>query len=269
MRKCDICSTIIPIGTDRCPNCGFQYKPERKLDAQRKEYMSQFQPHPSPLDDLKKVTKTIAPKGYDSNKSMIKYVEIIIPIIALIVMVSIFVIQIQRQYFDFFSPTPDYSISEEQHYYTFYTYDDLSLRFEGAASEAKPYYVYASDLHNQYGEEGYVMYEEYVAYEDILDYATMDTTLCIDNIYFGYSLFKVSQYDSWQEVIATTIEGDLQEAIQTMADFIGVDYDTLYDFYQMSEEGYYEYYVDGGEFCVDTFEGISTLYYCHDIEVLE
>lgn len=269
MRRCDICSTIIPIGTDHCPNCGFQYKPERKLDGQRKVYLSQFQPHPSPLDDFKKPKEPMASKEYGSRKNITKLIEIILPALALIVMISIFVTQITRQYFEFSSLIPEYTMTEEQNYYTFYDYDHLSSNFEEAASEVKPYYVYAQNLHDKYCEEGYVMYEEYITYEDIVDYATMDTTLCVDNIYFSYSLYKPSQYDSWQEMIATSLEGENQEAVRVMADFINVDYNTLYYFYSISEEGYYEYDINGGMFCVDTFDGISTLYYCHEIYILE
>ena len=131
MRKCDICGTNIPFSTDRCPNCGYQYKPERKIDG----YMSQFQPHPSPLDDLKKTTKTITPKNYSSNHSMMKYIGIIVPVISLIVMVSIFVTQISSKIFDLYSPS--FSTGELETYYPFYHYEDLSSNFEtGGGAES-------------------------------------------------------------------------------------------------------------------------------------
>lgn len=263
MRKCDICGTNIPFSTDRCPNCGYQYKPERKIDG----YMSQFQPHPSPLDDLKKTTKTITPKNYSSNHSMMKYIGIIVPVISLIVMVSIFVTQISSKIFDLSSPS--FSTGELETYYLFYHYEDLSSNFEEVASEVKPYYVYAQSLHDQYCEEGYVMYEEYLANDEVLDYATMDTTLLIDEIYVGYSLYKISQYDEWQENIAVTSEGENQEAIRVMADFIGVDYNSLYTFYQMSDEGFYQYFIEDGYFCVDKFDNNTTLSYCREIKVTE
>ena len=113
------------------------------------------------------------------------------------------------------------------------------------------------------------MYEEYLANDEVLDYATMDTTLLIDGIYFEYSLYKISQYDEWQENIAVTIEGENQEAIRVMADFIGVDYNSLYAFYQMSDEGFYEYFIEDGYFYVDKFDNNTTLSYCREIKVTE
>ena len=45
MRKCDICSTPIPLGSNRCPNCGFIYRKERKLNGRndkREENKKEF-----------------------------------------------------------------------------------------------------------------------------------------------------------------------------------------------------------------------------------
>lgn len=36
MRKCDICGTVIPVGSTHCPNCGFKYKTEQQPKKQYK-----------------------------------------------------------------------------------------------------------------------------------------------------------------------------------------------------------------------------------------
>lgn len=76
MRKCDICQTTIPLGQDRCPNCGYRMPKERRTnqsqsqrEAKKKIYMAQFQPHPNPSNRAKNTkrmdwsSKKMPPKG--------------------------------------------------------------------------------------------------------------------------------------------------------------------------------------------------------------
>ena len=77
----------------------------------------------------------------------------------------------------------------------------------------------------------------------------------------GFSLFRL--------LTLRTFEGENKEVFRVMADFIGVDYNSLYAFYQMSEEGFYEYFIEDGCFYVDKFDNNTTLSYCREIEVTE
>ena len=85
MRKCDICSTPIPLGSNRCPNCGFIYRKERKLNGRndkreenKKEFMSQFVQHPFVNPAIKKPKPKVTPSEEQKAKSQMKIISIII-----------------------------------------------------------------------------------------------------------------------------------------------------------------------------------------------
>lgn len=294
MRKCDICSTNIPIGSDRCPNCGYQYKPERKLDGTREKYMSQFQPHPSPLDGLKKGEIPDFSKVYDGlkntiNKSTVKTVRkkrsaiIIIPIIILFMIISTFIFGISYGVTQIFDDFDSYFDSDFDDYYVdygwYYSLDELEEFYPHVYDEVQPYYSYVYNLVDDFTE--FDISEMYSVEDDELDYGSIDGSVYLNDLYVYVAAHY--DYDHWYELFQTDLHvgdnlelGVNQNVINAFAYLTGVESDQiqkfLENFTQTCEEGLtykYIYTDDGGTFYFSYNDGFIHYEYENIIEGIE
>lgn len=247
MRTCDICSTPIPLGTDRCPNCGYRYRPEKSLNrvSKKESYMSQFQPHPSPLDELKKGEIPDFSKVYSTikdtfNKQATRTVRptrrkgnpfLIIPILILFMIASTFIFGVSysfSQIFDSFDFMTEDIFEYHQH---FDYYEDLP---ETCSYEIKPYYDRMVQLVDDYDIYDYGMMQSYdvydgddvsvwmqcsIEYEDVMvniDYSTYE----FDEPWTeNYSVYYY--YDEGQPVEMHT------QAIIALSEITGLPYEDL------------------------------------------
>ena len=250
MRKCDICSTVIPIGTDRCPNCGFQYKPERKLDGQRKKYMSQFQPHPSPLDNKKKKV-TI---HYKDKKSFStgRFVGIIIPIIIMLIGIGVFGFVKARDYFmntGFLDLKP---------------YTDYIEMYPRPQNEVDDYYFLLEWMYDMYG-NGHIQ-EEYYANDAVVDCAEIQTRLLVDGVDFHYSVSKENKNSEyWQESFKTTFYNDGQKEIEALAMLADIDFESLYTLYKDAPYNNMKYWIEDGWFYINKTVNKTEVVYVRDL----
>lgn len=282
MRTCDICSTPIPFGTDRCPNCGYRYKPERKLNdhvrAQKKaEYMSQFQPHPSPLDEVKntftkmagvdwsgkiksvsslKTKPTVASRN--KNKKTIKSIVLAIVISSLIVTlipIGIGVFIGISNVFDGYVDSDDYS------YEWYESFDTLEMKYPEISKEVYPYREYILDQANIYSGNDDI-YENYNIYGGQLDYGYLSCLLEVDGLFLDMSVERYTYDDEWTvsySISDFTDEGQVikENMLQTLSKVSGESYDEMVSyvktyFNEFIEDGaYYEYPLDDGWFGIE------------------
>ena len=253
MRTCDICSTPIPFGTDRCPNCGYRYRPERGLNRvnEKQTYMSQFQPHPSPLDDLKKVTKIDFSKKKSSKGISAK--KVIAPIISIIVSMGIvsslmgaFIMLVDTVDFDsinlgiFQQPVAEY-----------YSYPDLPIE---AASEVEPYYTKMETLVDWYDPYYWGITESYYVYKGELDAAWMQAELEYDGVMVYAEFSKDTKDDPFREIYTSYCYYDTDDAkvvhdnaLVALSEITEVSYEEMKDcahdfFNQLGNQ--YRYYVN-------------------------
>ena len=294
MRKCDICSTNIPIGSDRCPNCGYQYKPERKLDGTREKYMSQFQPHPSPLDGLKKGEIPDFSKVYTGlkdtiNKSTVKTVRkkrsaiIIIPIIILFMIISTFIFGISYGVTQIFDDFDSYFDSDFDDYYVdygwYHSLEELEEFYPQVYDKVQPYYSYVYNLVDEFSE--FDISEMYSVEDDELDYGSIDGSVYLNDLYVYVAAHY--DYDHWYELFQTDLHvgdnlelGVNQNVINALAYLTGVDSNQiqkfLENFTQTCEEGLtykYIYADDGGTFYFSYNDGFIHYEYENIIEGIE
>lgn len=257
MRKCDICSTPIPFGTDRCPSCGYRYKPERKLNqdvrqTKKAEYMSQFQPHPSPLDDgksifgkssginiseelskFKKRTNYASPKNNRSNQSkLIKRIVLGIVIGSIVVtLIPIALFGIVNMSLDFSNPfNDDYVYDWESDYiYEWYSsYDELETNFPELAKEVILYrdYVETAAMNYNGSDSNYTIWEDYNVDEGELGSVYISTALevkdtivdmTIDSMYGEESMLLSYFSSSYLYEGVLTINNEVINALATVA----------------------------------------------------
>lgn len=214
MRKCDICSTQIPLGTDRCPSCGYRFKPERKLNqevrAQRKAaYMAQFQPHPSPLDDLKNKfgsthkRKVSTIQDADKTRKIIKrfiigFITVAILLTALPIGIGVFLgireVFSEESYFE-----EESFFGDEFEYEWVNSYEELRDTNSVVADSVVYYRDFVFDKMDDYNRSGYEysLYESYNVYGDELDYGYISTVLEVGDEYVDIAATKYSIDDDW------------------------------------------------------------------------
>lgn len=306
MRKCDICDTRIPFGEDRCPNCGFPYKPERKLseevrEAKKEKYMSQFEPHPSPLDSLKKGEIPDFSKIYDGvkgafNKQASRTIRptrrkgnpfLIIPILIAFFVASTFIFGISYGITNIFEEFNsdfdiDFSDFEDEDFY-----DDDYAWFESGAQLKDAYYDVYVEVEPYYNKmANYVsntddIMEMYGVEYGQLYYANIGTNLLLNDHYI-YSVFYYED-DEWFELYqgSKDIGYDKplsvnQGIVNALAYLTQVDVSTIEgfmeDFINQYKEGFtykYIYSDDGGTFYFTFDDGVFYYEYENFISITE
>jgi len=303
MRICDICSTPIPLGSDRCPKCGYRYREERRLNqeerkAKKAKYMSQFQQHPSPLDDLKNKTDTIdfskvfdrlndikisptRTQRRDGAKTLKRIIITIVVLMAIFTVIPIGVgiyMGLTQVFTDL-----DYTISDEYEYdyvYEWYdTYDDLQYNFPELAKELDPYYNHIDNLVFLYG-DGYGLSESYCVDGEVLDYAYIDASLEVNSNYISAQVYRYSSDVSWQETYYGYDYFDENEVpfinveiLKALSELTDVDYDWFYknanEFVSniiVGEEMTIQYYNGNEVFTLDYYSDCVDYSYTRKVE---
>ena len=308
MRKCDICSTVIPFGEDRCPSCGFPYRPEGKLSdvdryEKKEKYMSQFQPHPSPLDDLKKGEIPDFSKVYNTikgsfNKQANRTIRptrrkgnpfLIIPILIVFMILGTFIFGISygfSQVFDEFNFVDgdfffDSDYYEDEDYQWYYSSEELENMYPNIyTEEVKPYYLHMYNFQNETNNYGDITEMYGVEYGELY-YASINAAFLMNN--HDINAMLSYQDGEWFELyqvskkVGSHIENAIdQEIIDSLSYFTQVDSEIikgfLEDYQQQYVEGYtykYVYSDDGGTFYFTYEDGFVHYEYENYIEITE
>lgn len=168
MRKCDICQTPIPLGQDRCPNCGYRYRPERKTTPETREvakqqYMSQFQPHPTPIKPRVKSRPAQPQRKVRSGgvgKVFKKVILICLMVFCLISLATTVVRVGLNSISDLLSEHETLSFSD---------ITELEQEYPEAADDVKEQMKYLQALFPEYAISDY--YQYYQVTDDVLNYA--------------------------------------------------------------------------------------------------
>lgn len=211
MRKCDICGTVIPVGSNQCPNCGYQMK---------------FEP------SLKKVEVTPLPKSIKKKEKfdwgkLNKWFDGA----AVAVGIVLFIVSC----FDFNDPNykgPDI-------YYGVQSYSILESRYPDVAKEVEPYFLHVMDMITQHGNEKSTLSENYSANEEGLYSVDINTVLFHEDISILYNLSVTPENNAYVETLA----GEGESAIKAISVIIGEEYETLHGYYLQGES---EYFVGDG-----------------------
>lgn len=177
MRRCDICHTIIPPGSDHCPNCGYIYRedlvPSGEKDAKKIEnYMKQFQPHPydttnetkkvqPQMPDIKKMADSLNMMG---GKMIVKSVTILIAFLIIIGIVGSVIGNIVSSV-DF--------VSNNEAVVNFDNYDELNDNFPQIALEVYPFYQQTIE-EAMMADESASLYESYTIIGDEISYIQLE-----------------------------------------------------------------------------------------------
>lgn len=233
MRKCDICSTPIPLGSNRCPNCGFIYRKERKLNGRndkreenKKEFMSQFVQHPFVNPTIKKSKPKVTPSEEQKAKSQMKIITIVIAIsIAVRVLGNLIPMVI-----DFV----DEAVEEYQEpalaYQSYQNIEVLRFDYPDIADKIQPYYDRLLDYPDSLGEA--VFYEDYQLVDEELTSVYMSLDFFDHDNDYTRTFYNYG--DRWDETISISKELNKggfysKDDIQKMATLADVDAEQLYE----------------------------------------
>lgn len=233
MRKCDICSTPIPLGSNRCPNCGFIYRKERKLNGRndkreenKKEFMSQFVQHPFVNPTIKKSKPKVTPSEEQKAKSQMKIITIVIAIsIAVGVLGNLIPMVI-----DFV----DEAVEEYQEpalaYQSYQNIEVLRFDYPDIADKIQPYYDRLLDYPDSLGEA--VFYEDYQLVDEVLTSSYMNLDFFDNDSSYTKTIYNYG--NKWEETISISKQFNKsgfysKDDIKEMATLADVDAKQLYE----------------------------------------
>lgn len=243
MRKCDICSTPIPLGQDRCPNCGYIYRAETKVngenpdtklnttrkDAKMQQYMSQFQQHPfvkSVTNSSKKLYKTPHNYSFQMKRPVIIGCIVAFCILFIIGNVVPSIIEIVDNFDGQYDEIADYEEDIEQ-------FDDIEIlrsSYAEIAEQMEPYYKRLMDY--PYNMEISHMYENYQVDDDEFDSGYMSIDFFEGEIFYNKTIYNFGF--GWDETfqMSKTFEKDKfynKQAMKEYATLADVDDTLLYE----------------------------------------
>lgn len=245
MRRCDICSTPIPPGENRCPNCGYIYRPETKTieekkasEERKRKYMSQFEFHPMP--------KTNRPRKTVLNGRVMgrRRTGVIIGVITVLIVVFIGLGVVFNLVADGGLPS---LFGDTEHFDDILWDDDDVIEYEDMASLEADYPDVAEEIRPYYdqvvtiGEPNYsvdYLYESYEVEDQAFSSAYMSSSFTInDELYFDYTVYNFG-FGGWTKdlqlnkyVEENPVSFTLNDFAQ-VAEILSLDQEDLYDFCQ-------------------------------------
>lgn len=257
MRKCDICSTPIPHGQNRCPNCGYIYRPDAssQVNKQKKEdYMAQFQPHPIGDETAPKENKPVFSKK-KSHRNMLGILAIVIVVLVIGLGVGLFAAISQSDFLDLdidqAIPVPDFGNEVE----TFYDFNTLKMEYPEIAGEMQNYYDLAQE---EIGYQDADFIEVYEIEDGQLTSAYMNWEIeKKEDMEYEYSLYDFGT--GWQYSIDLCYDEEVGEPqfkeadFQVLATFMNVDVSELYSFCM----NYYAHEKAGKDFGFENFPDVK------------
>lgn len=233
MRKCDICSTPIPLGSDRCPNCGFIYRKERKLNERndkreenKKEFMSQFVQHPFVNPTIKKPKPKITPSEEHKAIFQMKIIYIVISIIAVVGVLSNLIPMV----IGFIDETVEEYQEPAKAFQSYQNIEVLRFDYPDIADKIQPYYDRLLDYPDSLGDA--VFYESYELVDEELISSYMSLDFFDNDSSYTKTIYNYG--DEWEESISISKQFNEsgfynKDNIQKMATLADVDAKQLYE----------------------------------------
>lgn len=249
MKKCDICYTPIPPGSDRCPNCGYIYREDLEVSGKKEEkkiadYMKQFQSHPYDTTRKPKPTKLQIPDfkmptrldKHDKHHAKALF-KTIMWAIAVIVITSVI---------EGIASSPDII----QNFGTTTNFDDyaeLDYEYPDIAEQIYPYYQQIIEETLMSENYSYV-YEDYTISDDELKSMQLEAGYQFGDSITMSAIVNTDDYDFWQ-MQASIIDYDFfnkestkrsinDQDISEMARLVGCDQQQVLNVYHQLIEAH-------------------------------
>lgn len=233
MRKCDICSTPIPLGSNRCPNCGFIYRKERKLNGRndkreenKKEFMSQFVQHPFVNPMIKKPKPKITPSEEHKAIFQIKIIAIVIAIITVVGVLSNLIPMV----ISFIDETVEEYQEPAKAFQSYQNIEVLRFDYPDIADKIQPYYDRLLDYPDSLGDA--VFYENYELVDEQLTISYMSLDFFDNESSYTKTIYNYG--NEWEESISISKQFNEsgfynKDDIKEMATLADVDAKQLYE----------------------------------------